>query len=189
MMVKRLSTMLCGLALLLFAQPATATDIDGNSFGCLTKMTAVRQFYVGNLQGNLAATLATANSPKGNVYPAGSLVQLIPGEAMVKRESGFDATTSDWEFFQLEPSKDGTRIKQRGTTQVSNRLGTCFGCHKAAPRWDFVCETDHGCAPLPITGAMIRALQRTDPRCGGGPISPEDAEALKQLKEVQKPSK
>jgi hypothetical protein len=33
---------------------------------------------------------------------------------------------------------------------------------------------------------MIRALQRTDPRCDNPPISPEDAEALKQLQEVLK---
>jgi len=33
---------------------------------------------------------------------------------------------------------------------------------------------------------MIGALQRTDPRCGDRPISPEDAEALKQLEQVLK---
>jgi hypothetical protein len=33
---------------------------------------------------------------------------------------------------------------------------------------------------------MIRALQRTDPRCENPSISPEDAEALKQLQEVLK---
>jgi hypothetical protein len=35
---------------------------------------------------------------------------------------------------------------------------------------------------------MIRALQRTDPRCDN-PINPEDAEAIKQLNEVLKPPK
>jgi hypothetical protein len=34
---------------------------------------------------------------------------------------------------------------------------------------------------------MIGALQRTDPRCGDHPISPEDAEALKQLEQLLKP--
>jgi hypothetical protein len=113
---------------------------------------------------------------------------LIPGEAMVKRDKGFDATTHDWEFFELDVSKDGTRIRKRGAADVVNRFGgNCFECHsQAAPQWDLVCETDHGCAPIPPTPAMIRALQRTDPRCGN-PISPEDAEALKQLKELLKP--
>jgi hypothetical protein len=185
----RVSTLLCSVALLLFAQPGTATEIDANSFRCITKLTPLRQFYVDNLQGNLDATLAAANAAKGAVYPPGSLIQLIPTEAMVKREAGFDATTHDWEFFRLDVSKDGTRIQQRGTTEVTNQLGKCFACHAgAAPQWDLVCETDHGCAPIPVTLAMIQALQRTDPRCGR-PISPEDAETLKQLKDVLKSSK
>jgi hypothetical protein len=33
---------------------------------------------------------------------------------------------------------------------------------------------------------MIGALQRTDPRCDNPPISPEDAEALKQLQQLFK---
>jgi hypothetical protein len=41
----------------------------------------VRQFYVDNLRGNLDATLAAANSTTGAVYPPGSVIQLIPGEA------------------------------------------------------------------------------------------------------------
>ncbi|HEY3146916.1 MAG TPA: hypothetical protein VGJ75_11220, partial [Dongiaceae bacterium] len=55
-------------------------------------------------------------------------------------------------------------------------------CHvPAAAQWDLVCESGHGCAPLEVTHAMTRALQRTDPRCDNAPITPEDAEALKQL--------
>ena len=105
---------------------------------------------------------------------------------MVKRDKGFNRETLDWEFFVLDVSKDGTKIRSRGTTDLANRLGTCLGCHSAAPQWDFVCETNHGCAPLPVTRAMIHALQRTDPRCENPSISAEDAEALKQLQEVLK---
>jgi len=152
---------LCGVALLLSADLVSATDIDASSFRCITKMTPVRQFYVDNLQGNLDATLAAANSKAGAVYPPGSVIQLIPGEAMVKRDRGFNAATHDWEFFD---------------------------CHvPAAAQWDLVCETDHGCAPLPVTRAMIRALQRTDPRCDYPSTSPEDAELLKQLEQLLKP--
>src|SRR5215475_12710962 len=110
----RASASLCGVALLLSASLVHAMDIDATSFRCITKMTPVRQFYVDNLQGNLAATLAAANSPTGAVYPAGSVIQLIPGEAMVKRDNGFNAATHDWEFFDLDVSKDGTRIRKRG---------------------------------------------------------------------------
>src|SRR6516164_10386776 len=109
---------LCGVALLLSAGLVNATDIDASSFRCITKMTPVRQFYVDNLQGNLDATLAAANSTTGAVYPTGSVIQLIPGEAMVKRDRGFNAATHDWEFFELDVSKDGTRIRKRGGADV-----------------------------------------------------------------------
>jgi len=152
-------------------------------------MTPVRQFYVDNLRGDLAATVAAANSPTGAVYPPGSVIQLIPGEAMVKRDKGFNAVTHDWEFFELDVSKTGTQIRKRGFADVVNRFGgNGFACHIAArPEWDLVCENDHGCAPIPVTRVMIRALQRTDPRCNNPPPSREDAEALRQLQELLKP--
>ena len=185
---ERLSATLCGVALLLSADLGNATDVDAKSFRCITKMTPVRQFYVDNLQGNLDATLAATNSTTGTMYPPGSVIQLIPGEAMVKRDKGFNSATHDWGFFELDVSKVGTQIRKRGTVDVVNRFGgNCFSCHvPAAAQWDLVCETDHGCAPLPVTRAMIRALQRTDPRCGDQPVSPEDAEAIKQLEQLLK---
>ena len=122
------------------------------------------------------------------MYPPGSVIQLIPTEAMVKHDKGFNPTTHDWEFFDLDVLKDGTQVRKRGTVDVVNRFGgNCFDCHvPAAAQWDVVCETDHGCAPLPVTRAMIAALQRTDPRCGNNPISPEDAEAIEQLEQLLK---
>src|SRR5262245_66209269 len=86
-------------------------------------MTAVRHFYVDNLRGDLDATLAAANSPNGAVYPPGSVIQLIPGEAMVKRDKGFNAATHDWEFFELDVSKEGTKIRKPGFADVVNRFG------------------------------------------------------------------
>jgi len=185
---ERVSTILRGVALLLSPASGNALDVDAKSFRCITKMTPIRQFYVDNLQGNLQSTLAAANSPTGAVYPPGSVIQLIPTEAMVKQDKGFNTATHDWEFFELDVSKDGTQIRKRGTVDVVNRFGgNCFSCHvPAAAHWDLVCETDHGCAPLPVTRAMIRALQRTDPRCGDQPISPEDAKAIKQLEQLLK---
>src|SRR5437016_1386239 len=83
-----LASGLCGIGLLLSVGFVNAMDIDAKSFRCITKMTPVRQFYVDNLQGNLDGTLAAANSATGAVYPPGSVIQLIPGEAMVKRDRG-----------------------------------------------------------------------------------------------------
>jgi len=52
------------------------------------------------------------------VYPPGSAIQLIPTEAMVKHDKGFNTATHDWEFFDLDVSKDGTQIRKRGTADV-----------------------------------------------------------------------
>jgi hypothetical protein len=115
-------------------------------------MTHVRQFYVDNLLGNLERALAVANSATGGTYPAGTVIQLVPTEALVKRANGFNPVTHDWEFFELNVSKDGTEIRKRGFAEVVNRFGgNCFGCHiQARPQWDLVCEVDHGCAPIPV---------------------------------------
>ena len=186
---------LSSVGLLLATSPGHAADgdlqIDAKSFRCITKMTRVRHFYVDNLRGQIDATLAAANTPAGAVYPPGSVVQLIPGEAMVKRDKGFNVATRDWEFFELDVSKEGTQIRRRGFADVVNRFeGNCFGCHVVArPEWDLVCETDHGCAPIPLTRAMSGALQRTDPRCENAPVSAEDAEALKQLQKLLPPAR
>ena len=98
--------------------------------------------------------------------------------------------TRDWEFFELDISKDGPQIRKRGFADVVNRFGgNCFACHTAArPEWDLVCETGHGCAPIPVTRAMIGAPQRTDPRCNSPAPRPEDAEALRELQNLLKPT-
>jgi hypothetical protein len=154
-----------------------------STFKCITKLTAVRHFFVDNLGGNLDATVAVAMAGRG-VYPEGTVLQLIPNEAMIKQQKGFSPATNDWEFFALESDKNGTKIVSRGAQEVNNFLGlNCFECHKAArAEFDLVCEHDHGCDPLPLTRAMFHAVQHTDPRCQPPePVSAEDAAALKEL--------
>ena len=168
------------------AAPAKlASDtITEASFGCIRDLTQVGRFYVGNLDGDLEATLAVARSETGGTYPVGSVVQLVPGEAMVKRAAGFSKATSDWEFFELDVSPAGSAIRKRGHADVVNRFGgNCLECHaKAEPQWDLICSTTHGCDPIPINDAMIRALQKTDPRCGAPEaLSAEEQEGLAQL--------
>jgi len=182
------------LALALFGGPACDASappapipVTDKTFGCISKLAPVRGFYVGNLSGNLAGTLKVARSPTGGVYPPGSVVQLVPTEVMVKQSKGFNAGTHDWEYFELDVSKDGSTIRKRGFAEVVNRFGgNCFSCHvKASPQWDSICETNHGCESIPLTPAMIGALQRTDPRCKGSDnVSPADATALHQLQEM-----
>jgi len=72
--------------------------VSDSSFQCITKMTPVRGFYVASLTGKLNETVAVAKSNKGGAYPPGSVVQLIPGEVMVKQPKGTNPQTHDWEF-------------------------------------------------------------------------------------------
>lgn len=159
-----------GAALLVAPAPAAIAEqmeITASSFACLSSMTPVRGFFVDNLLGNLEATLAVAKAPEGGVYPPGSLVQLVPTEVMVKREAGWSPATGDWEFFELDVSMEGSSIRGRGTTDVINRFGgNCLDCHiLAEAKWDMICETGHGCAPIPVTRRQITAIQNADPRC------------------------
>jgi len=157
--------------------------VGADSFRCIREMTQVRHFYVDNLLGNLEGTLAAANAPKGAIYPPGSVVQLVPGEVMVKRETGFSPATGDWEFFELDVSEKGSTVRARGFAEVNNRFGgNCFACHAPARQpWDFVCETAHGCESIPVTRKMIGALQRSDPRCGEEVLEEGDSWALFKL--------
>jgi hypothetical protein len=141
--------------------------VDAADFKPLAEMTRVRGFFVDNVAGDLDGTLAVANDPDGGTYPVGTVIQLIPQEAMVKRAPGFDPGSNDWEFFTLDVSAAGTTIVTRGGSEVINRFSgtSCAGCHSAAePRFDFVCEDDHGCAPLPVGDDVITAIQNSDPR-------------------------
>ncbi|GAA6133925.1 hypothetical protein NBRC116188_07140 [Oceaniserpentilla sp. 4NH20-0058] len=160
-------------------------EIDAKSFGCMLDMTPVRGFYVDNLiPGELDKTVAAANAEK-TVYPAGSVVQLVPDEVMVKRQSGFNSATKDWEFFELNVNQEGSQINKRGFVDVVNRFGgNCFGCHiKAKPEFDMVCENSHGCDPIAIPRPIITLLQKTDARCGGRYTpQPQEIEMLKQFK-------
>lgn len=147
-----------------WAEPVKVTEA---SFRCIKEMTPVRGFFVDNIAGNLEGTLAVARSKTGGVYPPGSVVQLFPNEVMIKREKGFSPVTKDWEFFEIDVSKNGSTIRKRGFADVKNRFGgNCFACHvQARPEWDMICEEGHGCEKLPIGRGAVEALQETDPRC------------------------
>jgi hypothetical protein len=181
-----------GLALVGYIGAGNADEpkvkVDDNSFKCITQMTPVRHFYVDNLLGKLDETVAVATAGKGD-YPEGSVLQIMPNEVMIKQQKGFSPATRDWEFFWIDLTKEGSKIYTRGFAEVNNRFGlNCFGCHvKAKPEFDFVCELDHGCDPIPVTRPMFGALQRTDPRCPTADVvSAEDAESLRLLGEIVK---
>ena len=154
----------------------------------MSDMKAVRHFYVDNLLGDIAGTVAVAEKGTGD-YPVGSVLQLVPFEVMIKQPKGFSPATRDWEFFFLQMSEKGSKIDKRGFAEVNNAFGgNCFACHvKARPEFDFVCEQGHGCDPIPFTRPMFGALQRTDPRCNNNPpVSAEDAQSLQLLESLVK---
>jgi hypothetical protein len=193
--IASIATVLPAMMFLLITAYAQAADqgepavkVNDDTFKCITDMTPVRHFYVDNLRGNLKGTVAVAEKGQGD-YPEGSVVQLVPTEVMIKQQKGFNPTTRDWEFFAIDVSKDGSKIYQRGFENVNNRFGlNCFACHQQArEEFDLICEQDHGCAPIPVTRPMFRALQKTDPRCKNPQsLTQEDKQALTDLAEVVK---
>ncbi len=157
----------CYVSLLGFTVQATTPAIDDNTFACIKDMTKVRGFYVDNLnKEKVADTVKIAQAGQGE-YPEGSVVQLVPAEVMVKHKKGTSPATNDWEFFELNVSKNTTEIHVRGFEQVKNKFGgNCLDCHKKAkPEFDMICEQGHGCDPIPVTAQMTAVLQKTDPRC------------------------
>ena len=142
-------------------------EMQASDFVNIHDMTAVRGFFVDNKLGHLDEALAVANDTEGGgAYPVGTVIQLIPQEAMVKRAPGFSPETNDWEFFALTVSAEGTEITTRGGADVINQFGgSCADCHSLArEEFDFVCEKDHGCEPLPIGDDVIHSVQESDPR-------------------------
>ena len=140
---------------------ATASD-----FECLTDWTHVRDFRITNTLGHLDETLAVANGTMPLPYPVGTIIQLVPTEAMVKRGGGFFPAGDDWEFFVLSASSSGTAIVARGRDEVQNGSAPpCFACHSAAAAKDLICETTNGSVALNLSKALINLLQTDDPRC------------------------
>ena len=151
------------------AGPAAAQDFDATAddFECIQDWERVRNIRVTNKVGLLEEALALARDPQPGVeYPIGTIIQLFPGEAMVKRGSDFDPDNNNWEYFELTVSAEGTSINVRGRDEVINMFGgQCFGCHADARDFDFICEKGRGCVELPIGDDVITALQAADPRC------------------------
>jgi hypothetical protein len=110
-----------------------------------------------------AVGLARSGLP--GTYPVGTVIQLFPGEAMVKRGAGFSPSTNDWEYFVIDTSSGASVITSRGTTEVRNPAGTCLSCHASAQAFDTVCFTNSNCVDLPFFIDTHVVPERDDPRC------------------------
>ncbi len=144
-------------------------DLNADDFTCILDWPQVERVRVTNMLGYQPEAEAALRSDSGGEYPVGTVIQLIPTEAMVKRAPGFSPATNDWEFFVLEVSAEGTNILERGTTGVVNEAfgeASCMDCHQEAePQFDLVCSDSHGCEPLPVSADQLEQFQQSDPRC------------------------
>jgi hypothetical protein len=97
-------------------------------------------------------------------YPVGTILQVFPFEAMVKRGGKFNREGNGWEWFRLSVRPEGATILARGGPEVTNAAGSCQTCHEVAKDFDLVCE-GHGAPGIGFTDEQVRGLQRLEPRC------------------------
>ena len=118
-----------------------AAEVD--DFQCLTSGSkpAGKHFYISHLkQRKLRKALRKTETGKlGKGYPAGTILQLFPFEAMAKR----------------------------GGAEIIGITGSsCQNCHlRFAADHDSVCEFVVGAEGLGFTEEQIAAFQASDPRC------------------------
>jgi hypothetical protein len=146
---------------------AADITVSENSFSCIRNWTKVRNTYITHADPEKLkeAVRIFKDSVPDKDYPVGTFLQLLPNEAMVKHQRQSFPKTKGWEFFDLDLSAQGTKIKTRGVDTVNFQGVKCFSCHQPAAKFDFVCERTHGCAPVPLDDAKIAELQGSDPRC------------------------
>lgn len=147
---------------------AQELTVSEHTFGCILDWPKVRntRFMHGDPEKLKEAMRIFRDSVPDKEYPVGTILQLIPNEAMVKHPREKFPTTNGWEFFDLEVSESATKIRDRGEKVVNLSQGvTCLSCHQPAARYDFVCEKGHGCAPIPFDDQKIAELQKADLRC------------------------
>ena len=149
------------------ASPQELT-VSEESFGCILDMPKVRntRFKHADPEKLKEAMRIFRSSEPDKEYPVGTILQLVPFEAMVKHPHEKFPKSNGWEFFALEVSETGTTIIDRGDDNVLNVLlkAPCLSCHQPAAKFDFVCEKGHGCAPLSIDDQTIAELQKADLR-------------------------
>jgi hypothetical protein len=141
-------------------------------FHCLLKgkKPEGKDFYVFNRNRaklRKAVAMSQTGELPGKGYPVGTILQVLPFEAMIKRRPGYNPDGNDWEFVRLTPTPEGgTQILADGRAEVANALGSCQGCHKAlALRYDLVCGFVVGASGLGLTEEQLAKIQASDPRC------------------------
>src|ERR1700758_2522187 len=109
------------VCLMLCCYPAVTLSADSvviteKSFGCVLDLPKVRNTRIQNPDPEKLkeAIRIFRDSVPDRDYPRGTILQLIPTEAMVKRDRAAFPKTNGWEFFALNVSPGGTTIQERG---------------------------------------------------------------------------
>lgn len=159
-----------GLIFCLASQAAAGEiAVSEKDFGCLLGLPKVRNTFIQHSDPEkLKEAIRILRDRVPDVeYPVGTTLQLVPAEAMVKHSREKFPDTNGWEFFALDISDQGTKIRDRGDKVKNLSVGLpCLTCHQPAKKFDFVCEKGHGCAPIPFDDQKIAEIQNADPRCG-----------------------
>jgi len=153
---------------MLYGASAQDLTVSEQTFGCILDWPKVRntRFKHADQEKLKEAMRIFRDSVPDKEYPVGTILQLVPFEAMVKHPREKFPKSNGWEFFALEVSEAGTKIRDRGEKVVNLSLGApCLSCHQPAAKFDFVCEKGHGCAPIPFDDQKIAELQKADLRC------------------------
>lgn len=82
-------------------------EAQESDFTCLSEMSSVRGFYVSNYLGDIDGTIEAAITPGALSFPVGSIVQLVPQEAMVKLPEGSSPETLDWQYLIIDNETGG----------------------------------------------------------------------------------
>jgi hypothetical protein len=173
--VTRLLPLALGIAVALAGVARAEFVAQAKDFRCLEEFAPVPgksfRIYHRNAKKLARAVRIASLDLRHRKYPVGTIIQVFPFEAMVKRGGGFNPDGGGWEFFNLEAKPGGTRIMGRTQNEAKekplrNLFGKCedIRCHGAnqAKPYDRVCE---GHLPtLSLTADEIQAL-RIDPRC------------------------
>ncbi len=106
-----------GLAFsMLYSASAQDLTVSEQTFGCILDWPKVRntRFKHSDPEKLKEAMRIFRESVPDKEYPVGTILQLVPFEAMVKHPREKFPNTNGWEFFFLDVSKAGTKIKDRG---------------------------------------------------------------------------
>ena len=142
-------------------------QITAEMFGCIYDLPKVRNTFLFHSDPEKlkeAIHIFSERVPDME-YPVGTVMQLVPFEAMVKHSSEKYPDSNGWEFLTFTVTEESTEIRSRGDHALNFEGRECLSCHAAGVKYDFVCEKDHGCLPLSIGDKEIAAFQAADPRC------------------------